>query len=221
LAVLTSYDTATLGDNTRIVNQVKWEYDGWGDVARVWQSHDGRVGANTPSVQYDYETGVANGVAKYARLHAVTYADGRVVEYGYGQSGGVNDVLSRIEKIGATGQSDYAQYTYLGDGTIVSVAHPGVSGGLTLNYGTATDPNGGYAGLDRFGRVLEQAWTEGSGENVTPVDVYGYEYDAAGNLCKRLSLCQPTVSHHLALLRMHDLVANVRVGKNIIYSVAK
>jgi ArsR family transcriptional regulator len=44
---------------------------------------------------------------------------------------------------------------------------------------------------------------------------------SVGDLCKKLTLRQPTVSHHLALLRMQGLVVNLRTGKNIFYSVAK
>jgi len=39
-------------------------------------------------------------------------------------------------------------YTYPEAGTITQVAHPVVSGGLTLTYRA----NGDYAGWDRFGR---------------------------------------------------------------------
>lgn len=40
-----------------------------------------------------------------------------------------------------------------------------------------------------------------------------------GNLCKILSLAQPTVSHHLGLLRMGRLIINRRNGKQVIYSL--
>jgi DNA-binding transcriptional ArsR family regulator len=38
-------------------------------------------------------------------------------------------------------------------------------------------------------------------------------------LCKKLRLPQPTVSHHLGLLRMHGLVKNRRKGKLVYYSL--
>ena len=38
-------------------------------------------------------------------------------------------------------------------------------------------------------------------------------------LCKGLGLKQPSVSHHLGLLRMGRLVISVRTGKSVIYSV--
>ncbi len=36
-------------------------------------------------------------------------------------------------------------------------------------------------------------------------------------LCETLGLPQPTVSHHLGLLRMNNLVANRRYGKQVFY----
>lgn len=39
------------------------------------------------------------------------------------------------------------------------------------------------------------------------------------SLCKKLRLPQPTVSHHLGLLRAHGLVKNRRAGKQVFYSV--
>jgi ArsR family transcriptional regulator len=38
-------------------------------------------------------------------------------------------------------------------------------------------------------------------------------------LCRRLGLKQPTVSHHLGLLRMGRLVNGTRAGKSVIYAV--
>ena len=42
-----------------------------------------------------------------------------------------------------------------------------------------------------------------------------------GGLCKALKLRQPTVSHHLGLLRMGRLVNGVRQGKAVVYSADK
>src|SRR5947209_19602799 len=40
-------------------------------------------------------------------------------------------------------------------------------------------------------------------------------------LCQQLKLPQPTVSHHLGLLRMSNLIANRRAGKQVYYSLSK
>jgi DNA-binding transcriptional ArsR family regulator len=39
------------------------------------------------------------------------------------------------------------------------------------------------------------------------------------SLCEQLKLPQPTVSHHLGLLRMNNIIANRRSGKQVFYSL--
>jgi ArsR family transcriptional regulator len=39
------------------------------------------------------------------------------------------------------------------------------------------------------------------------------------SLCEALSLPQPTVSHHLGLLRMSSIIANRRSGKQVYYAL--
>src|SRR5438046_2598627 len=38
-------------------------------------------------------------------------------------------------------------------------------------------------------------------------------------ICEQLHLPQPTVSHHLGLLRMNNVIANRRSGKQVFYSL--
>ena len=40
-------------------------------------------------------------------------------------------------------------------------------------------------------------------------------------LCESLHLPQPTVSHHLGLLRTHNVIANRRSGKQIFYALER
>jgi DNA-binding transcriptional ArsR family regulator len=39
------------------------------------------------------------------------------------------------------------------------------------------------------------------------------------SLCQELALPQPTVSHHLGLLRMNNLIGNRRDGKQVYYGI--
>ena len=39
------------------------------------------------------------------------------------------------------------------------------------------------------------------------------------SLCEQLDLPQPTVSHHLGLLRMNNVIANRRNGKQVFYAL--
>jgi len=182
LEAVTSWENADgTGD---ILSQVKFHYDSWGNVSRAYQSHAGTVdddgvGDDTPCVQYVFDDGAVGNEAKYVRLSSVTYPNDRVVYYNYPESG-VGSALSRLDNIASSDTPDedemFAQYTYLGAGTIVQVAHPNVDGGLTLDY---TGPGyGNYPGFDRLGRVAYQSWVTDGG---TYVDRWFYGYDRDSN----------------------------------------
>jgi RHS repeat-associated protein len=146
-----------------------------------------------------YDDGVSSGAAKYLRQTSVTYpgpGTRRAVHSNY-PSSGVGSVLSRLDNLAddSSGTTKYAQYTYLGAGTIVQVIHPAVrpvfvlpplTNGLTLSYGTG----GTYGGFDRFGRVIENKWTDVLG--TTNLDRYQYAYDRMSN--RKSRQISPTVS---------------------------
>ncbi len=105
--------------------------------------------------------------------------------------------LNRVRTIasaeaGTTALADsvkFAEYTYLGAGTIVKVGHPAVSGGLDLVYGSG----GTYPGLDRFGRVVDQTWQD-TGGTPTVKDRYTYRYDYNSNRLYRKNELRPQLS---------------------------
>ena len=126
---------------------------------------------------YAYDVSVTSHEAAYVRLGHVTYpSTSRAVYYNYAASG-VGVPLNRLDNIAdnAQGTTTYAQYTYLGAGTVVSVAHPQFTNGLNLTYGSA----GTYGGFDRFGRVIDQKWQNDAA--TTTFDRYTYGYDANSN----------------------------------------
>ena len=43
--------------------------------------------------------------------------------------------------------------------------------------GTTGDAGDRYTGLDRFGRVVDQRWTQGTTATSPVLDRYGYTYD--------------------------------------------
>ncbi len=45
------------------------------------------------------------------------------------------------------------------------------------------------------------------------------EEQNVGTLCRKLALPQPTVSHHLAMMRMSRLIQKRRNGRQMIYSI--
>ena len=200
---VTSYsDTA----GTVVSNQVYDRYDGWGNLAQEWQSHTGVVDtASTPSVQYVYDDGVAaqveHGEAKYVRLTDVLYPNGRDVQYGYGTTGAIDDVMSRLATIGDQ-NGTYAAYTYLGAGKIVTEDY--VQAQVKLDYA-----HDNLAGFDRFGRVVDQLW-ESYGENPEVLDEYTYTYDRAGNRAGRTNELNDDLSETYGYNDLDELTSSTR-----------
>jgi len=134
---------------------------------------------SSPSVQYNY----ADGGGQYVRLTNVTYPDGRSVGYDY--ASGVDEIMSRVSSIFDDADSDgvldggedvYASYKYLGSGTIVEEDYEDIE--VKLSY---LDSNGDITGLDRFGRIEDQIWTDYGTDPDEVIDHYTYTYDRAGN----------------------------------------
>jgi RHS repeat-associated protein len=181
----TSYDDPTAG---HIVNQVRQDYNGLGQLITEYQAHGGAVDLmTTPKVQYAYSE-MAGG-ANHSRLVSMTYPNGRVLTYNY--AAGVDDTISRL-----TSQSDSTgvleAYSYLGLSTVVQRSHP--QPGVDLTYIKQTgEPNGDagdpYTGLDRFGRVVDQRWLHTSDGSAT--DRFQYGYDPDGNRLYRDNLVNP------------------------------
>jgi hypothetical protein len=72
-------------------------------------------------------------------------------------------------------------YEYLGLGRVVKRTHPQPGADLTyvkLSGESNGDAGDQYTGLDRFGRVVDQRWVNGSG---VALDREHYGYDRAGN----------------------------------------
>ncbi|MEX2579015.1 MAG: hypothetical protein WD342_08150 [Verrucomicrobiales bacterium] len=110
VATLTSYDDATVGSGT-VVNEVAYEYNDFGHLAKDKQEHSGAVDGNTPEVAYAYEDGSSGNTA---RRTSTTYPDGRVLEYGYGATDSADDLLGRLATIKIQGETDNAAaYAYL------------------------------------------------------------------------------------------------------------
>jgi RHS repeat-associated protein len=164
-----------------VVNEVEYEYNGWGKLWREYQEHSGAVDQDTTFVGYHYDDGATGGVAKYVRLEEVTYPNNRVfereVQYGYGTTGAIDDIMSRLANIGDA-SGTYASYKYLGADRIVVEDYEDLD--VKLDY-TADD----FAALDRFGRVHKQIWTDYGEDPDVVLDEYTYTYDRAGNRTSR------------------------------------
>jgi RHS repeat-associated protein len=197
----TSYSAASMRN---VVNQVQDVYNGLGQLTGEYQSHSGAVvigGMNpTPEVQYVY-TQMAGGVNN-SRQTKMIYPNDHILWFGYNTgsgSAGLDDRISRVSFLaddngmGAPGQH-LEEETYLGLGTVVKRAHP--QSGVDLTYinqsGGSTDAGDQYTGLDRFGRVADQAWLNNATQTYTDRFQYfngtQYGYDRDGNRLYRNNL---------------------------------
>ena len=106
----------------------------------------------------------------------ITYPNGNALNFGYGASTDPDYLLSRINSL-TLGIDLVAQYSFLGLGTPVIVNYPDPAVQYTLATGSGA---GLYAGLDRFGRVIDCRWQTTGG---SPVDLVRlkYGYDRASN----------------------------------------
>ncbi len=172
--IFTSYDATSSGS---VVNQVKREFNGLGQLTKEWQEHSGAVNGSSSNVQYTYSEMASS--ANHSRLTSMTYASGYVVNYNY--ASGLDSNISRLTSI-SDSSNTLESLTYLGLGTVVKRAHS--QSGVDLSYiklsGESTgDAGDQYTGLDRFGRIVDQRWINGSNVDV---DRFKYGYDRNGNV---------------------------------------
>jgi YD repeat-containing protein len=77
LASITGYNAATGGS---VVNQCVFTYNDFAQLTKEEQAHSGAAGTGTPAVQYSYADGGSNTI----RPTAITYPDGRELNFAYG-----------------------------------------------------------------------------------------------------------------------------------------
>ena len=150
---VTSYDV-----NDVVLNEIMYEYGDNQKLAKLYQSQDGAVNiATTPCVEYNYA-----GVVDSLRLETMTYPSGKTLTYDY-------DTYNNVSTINE-GNVPLVSYTRSGSGSVVQTSYnePGVS---------LDDANG----LDRFGRIVDHAWKNGT----TDVVRIQHDYDRVGNRTNR------------------------------------
>lgn len=190
VATVSSYDNATPGSGTAL-NQCALTYNSFSQLTKEQQDHSGTVSGSSPSVQYIYDTGASS--SNETRLSGLIYPNGRVITYSYGTSGGMNDLLNRVDTIQDTtsGTTNLASYTYLGLGMVVRITYPQPSVWLDLWGGTS----GTFDGLDLFNRITDQRWQNGIGGTPADIDRHQYGYDQNSNrLYKANTVGTPIVS---------------------------
>lgn len=156
-----------------MLNQVKQEYNDFGQIISSAQQQDGSVTGGSPTVELNYEDGSDNTI----RPTGVIYPDGRELTYDYGEGGNINDRASRILSIVDDDSTHLANYDYLGLGTavVVDYTEPDVKYTLVdLAGGNDEDTGDIYSGFDRFGRVKDCRWYDYGASADTARLKYGY-----------------------------------------------
>ena len=174
---ITNYDNATVGSGS-VVNEVVFEYNDLGMLAKEYQEHEGAKDGNTLYVQYNFDTSASGGkFTKGLRPSSVRYPNGRLVHFTYGSADSTADALNRLDAIkddsGGSPGSTLASYSYLGLGTIVIEDYEQPDVRLEYFFDSA------YSGFDRFGRVVDQRWYDYGAS--ADRDRYTYGYDRASN----------------------------------------
>jgi len=72
-------------------------------------------------------------------------------------------------------------------------AHGPADWPTSVSHGMARPSGGGYAGLDRFGRVLDQKW-QTTAATPTVLDEYTYTYDRDSNRLTRGNSTQTSLA---------------------------
>ena len=163
-----SYNTA----GTTVLNEVKWEYNGFAQVTREYQEHAGAVNAAmTLHVDYAYADPGNNATLNTVRRTSITYPSSSGVSSSSG-SAGLTTIVTAYEGEAANALSrpdalkesstSLATYRYLGLATAVGVTYPAASG-VAWSLDTTVSGVKDYTGLDRFDRLVETRWMKGSG----------------------------------------------------------
>ena len=185
-------------------------YNGLGQLTGEYQATTGAVDTgSTPEIQYAY-----SDPSTGSRLVSMTYPNGNVLDYNYGTTGGLNDVIGRLDNLSEGGQTLEA-YQYLGLSTVVELDHPET--GVNLTYiqqpgegNLLTDGGDQYTGLDRFGRVIDQNWYDTA--TSTSTDRYQYTYDADGNVTAKINLLDSSLSETYTYDSLNRLTDTTRGG---------
>jgi hypothetical protein len=166
-------------------------------------------------VQYTYtEAATANN----SRLTSITYPNGRVINYNYNT--GVDDTICRLSSISETVNhvtTTLESYSYLGLDTVVKRAHP--QPGVDLTYidpaGSTGDAGDKYTGLDRFDRVVDQRWYNGS----SYTDRFQYTYDRDSNRLTRTNVVNTSFNESYSYDNLNQLTNFTRGTHTIAWSL--
>ena len=193
---VTSYSSPIIGQGF-VVNDVQRVYNDFAQLITEYQEHNGAVDTSTSAnVQYQYADGSSNTV----RPTALVYPNGRLLNYSYGASRGMDDALSRIASlIDDDGVTHLVDYTRIGEDMFVGQSSPQPQIAWSLINGAGVDP---YTGLDQFNRVVDSRWY--STATNSDLDRIQHGYDAASNRLWRRNTVAGAAGAYLDELYSYD-----------------
>ena len=170
--------------------------------------------STTPVVQYTYSS-AGDG----SRLASMVYPNGRTIDYNYSGTNlnsALDNAIGRLDSIsdgansGDPGQV-LEQYSYLGLSTVIARNHPQTGINLTLIGTSGSIGSGGdqYAGLDQFGRIVNQNWVNSAG---TTVDGYTYSFDSNSNVTAENNVLNSAYSQTFTYDPLNRLAGNTLGG---------
>ena len=191
ISAVTSYNNATVGSGS-VVNEVKYEYDSSGLLAKEYQNPSGSVTTSSKYVGYSYDaTKSGEFFTKRLRPTSLRYPSATTINYVYGTSGSVDDKLNRFASV-QNGSANVVTYMDTGLATPAIVKYPVPN--LTLDY-TAS------GALDRFGRVTDHSWKNSNGTALAQIK---HGYDRVGNRLYREDVVAANASKSFDELYAYD-----------------
>jgi RHS repeat-associated protein len=154
-------NVSSLGTGSTLLNQVRLTYNPYSQLSQDAQAHSGAVSSGTLKVGYSYADGSDNTV----RPTGITYPDGTTtITTAY--DGTDADALSRPDAL-KEGGTTLCSYRYLGSSVAISVKYDAASNvEQTFRDGGTGDAGDPYTGVDRFGRLIETLWKQGTTDKV-------------------------------------------------------
>ena len=151
--LVTQYNDPDVGEGT-LADEVKFNYDDWGNLEKFEQDHDSAIGGTLLyDIDYTYaKAGTSNG-RNTIRRSTMDLPDGNVISFIYDTAGlnSYDDLASRVSQV-KDGSVKLALYDYLGVGQVVGIDHPEPD--VFSNRYLASN----YDALDNFNRVEDDIW---------------------------------------------------------------
>ena len=153
-----SYDTA----GTSKLNEIAWVYNGFNQPVTEYQEHSGGVNTSTSlKVVYSYADGSLNTTRPTGVKYPHTGSGGTATVIDWAYTGQLAAAISRIDEIKQSG-TILSSWRYVGLSMVAAQKYNAATN-TELTYGSSAD---GYAGYDRFGRIIETVWKSGGSELV-------------------------------------------------------